>query len=129
MAIKAKDFFKYIDDFMGYRHNVYEISTQTAKSNRVDLSLFQNFIESLNQKTIDGPAVIDFQYYLKTQRNNCGASINRKIYTLRSYSNFLKLYELSGADALPFYNVLKIRGGYRKPVSYTHLTLPTTPYV
>jgi site-specific recombinase XerD len=114
MAIKAQDFFKYIDDFMGYRHNVYEISTQTAKSNRVDLSLFQNFIESLNQKTIDGPAVIDFQYYLKTQRNNCGASINRKIYTLRSYSNFLKLYELSGADALPFYNVLKIRGGYRK---------------
>ena len=26
----------------------------------------------------------------------------------------MKLYELSGADALPFYNVLKIRSGYRQ---------------
>jgi len=67
-----------------------------------------------NQKTICGPAVIDFQYYLKNQRHNCGASINRKIFTLRSYSNFLKLYDLSGSDALPFYDVLKIRSGYRK---------------
>ncbi len=113
MAIMAPDFFKYIDEFMGYRQNIQEISPQTVKSNRVDLNLFKNFIESQNQKTICGPAVIDFQYYLKSQRHNCGASINRKIFTLRSYSNFLKLYELSGADALPFYNVLKIRSGYR----------------
>jgi site-specific recombinase XerD len=113
MAIMAQDFFKYIDEFMGYRQNIYEISPQTVKSNRVDLGLFKNFIESQNQKTICGPAVIDFQYYLKNQRHNCGASINRKIFTLRSYSNFLKLYDLSGADALPFYDVLKIRSGYR----------------
>ncbi len=113
MAIMAQDFFNYIDEFMGYRQNIYEISPQTVKSNRVDLGLFKNFIESQNQKTISGPAVIDFQYYLKSQRHNCGASINRKIFTLRSYSNFLKLNELGGADALPFYDVLKIRSGYR----------------
>jgi site-specific recombinase XerD len=113
MAIITQDFFKYIDEFFSYRQNIYEISPQTVKSNRVDLNLFKNFIESQNQKTICGPAVIDFQYYLKNQRRNCGASINRKIFTLRSYSNFLKLYELSGAEALPFYDVLKIRPGYR----------------
>lgn len=110
----AQDFFNYIDEFMSYRQNIYEISPQTVKSNRVDLGLFKNFIDSQNQKTICGPAVIDFQYYLKNQRHNCGASINRKIFTLRSYSNFLKLYDLSGSDALPFYDVLKIRSGYRK---------------
>lgn len=114
MAIMAQDFFNYIDEFMSYRQNIYEISPQTVKSNRVDLGLFKNFIDSKNQKTICGPAVIDFQYYLKNQRHNCGASINRKIFTLRSYSNFLKLYDLSGSDALPFYDVLKIRSGYRK---------------
>jgi len=114
MAIMAQDFFNYIDEFMSYRQNIYEISPQTVKSNRVDLGLFKNFIDSQNQKTICGPAVIDFQYYLKNQRHNCGASINRKIFTLRSYSNFLKLYDLSGSDALPFYDVLKIRSGYRK---------------
>jgi len=114
MAVATQDFFKYINDFFAYRHNIYEVSRQTVKSNRVDLNLFKNFIESQNQKTICGPAVIDFQYYLKYQRHNCGASINRKIFTLRSYSNFLKLYDPPSADSLPFYDVLKVRSGYRK---------------
>ena len=96
-----------------YRQDIYEISKQTVKSNRVDLNLFKNFIGSQNQQTIDGPAVIDFQYYLKNQRQNCGASINRKLFTLRSFGNFLKLYDLPCADTLPFYDVLQIRSGYR----------------
>ena len=64
--------------------------------------------------------MIDFQYHLKNQRKNCGTSINRKIFTLRSYGNFLKLYDVPRADALPFYDVLKIRQGYRcRPHSLT----------
>ena len=114
MAVATQDFFNYINEFFSYRHNIYEISPQTVKSNRVDLNLFKNFIESQNQKTICGPAVIDFQYYLKYQRHNCGASINRKIFTLRSYGNFVKLYDPANANSLPFYDVLKIRSGYRK---------------
>jgi site-specific recombinase XerD len=114
MAIASDNFFSHIDDFFNYRNDIYEISPQTLKSNRVDLDLFKNFISSQNLQTIDGPAVIDFQYYLKKQRQNCGASINRKLFTLRSYGNFLKLYDLPCADALPFYDVLKIRQGYRK---------------
>ena len=114
MAVIADDFFQYVDDFFDYRQQIYEVSPQTVKTNRVDLNLFQKFVRSQSQNIIDGPAVIDFQYYLKNQRQNCGASINRKIFTLRSYGNFLKLYDLSCADALPFYDVLKIRQGYRK---------------
>ena len=114
MAVIADDFFRYVDDFLKYRQQIYEVSPQTVKSNRVDLGLFKNFIRSLNKKTISGPVVIDFQYYLKKQRQNCGASINRKIFTLRSYGHFLKLYDVACADALPFYDVLKIRQGYRK---------------
>ncbi len=114
MAVVSDNFFSHIDDFFNYRNDIYEISPQTLKSNRVDLDLFKNFICSQNLKTIDGPAVIDFQYYLKKQRQNCGASINRKLFTLRSYGNFLKLYDMPCADALPFYDVLKIRQGYRK---------------
>jgi len=114
MAVTADTFFKYIDEFLNYRQDIYEVSRQTVKSNRVDLNLFKNFIGSRNAKTISGPAVIDFQYYLKNQRHNCGASINRKLFTLRSYGNFLKLYDLTCAEALPFYDVLKIRSGYRK---------------
>jgi len=113
MAVTSDDFFMHIDDFFHYRQDIYEISPQTVKSNRVDLDLFKNFICSQNLRTIDGSAVIDFQYYLKNQRQNCGASINRKIFTLRSYGNFFKLYDLPCADTLPFYDVLKIRSGYR----------------
>lgn len=114
MAVIAENFFQHFDDFFNYRRDIYEISPQTVKSNRVDLDLFKNFICSQDLKSIAGPAVIDFQYYLKKQRQNCGASINRKIFTLRSYGNFLKLYDVPCADALPFYDVLKIRQGYRK---------------
>ena len=55
---------------------------------------------------------MDFQYYLKQERNNCGGSINRKIFTLRSYGNFLKLQD-DTLPPLPFYDVLKSRQGYR----------------
>lgn len=114
MTIPATMFFEHQDAFFSYRRDIYEISSQTDKSNRVDLTLFENFIRSRNQQSIDGPAVIDFQYHLKKKRKNCGTSINRKIFTLRSYANFLKLYDVPCAQTLPFYNVLKIRQGYRK---------------
>jgi site-specific recombinase XerD len=114
MAVTADDFFSHIDDFLLYRHDIYEASPQTLKSNRVDLNLFKNFMDSSDQNTIRGPAMINFQYYLKNQRKNCGASINRKIFTLRSYGNFIKLHDAACAHDLPFYDVLKIRQGYRK---------------
>ena len=117
MAVAPDSFFGHVDDFFNYRQNIYDISPQTVKSNRVDLDLFEGFVRSQDLKSIDGPTMIDFQYYLKKQCQNCGASINRKIFTLRCYGNFLKLYDLPCADALPFYNVLKIRQGYRKKPS------------
>jgi site-specific recombinase XerD len=113
MSMPANMFFQHIDAFFEYRRNIYEISDQTLKSNRIDLALFENFIRSQKQPIIDGPAVIDFQYHLKEQRKNCGGSINRKLFTLRSYANFFKLRDAKNAATLPFYDVLKIRQGYR----------------
>ncbi len=113
MAVAAEDFFAHIDKFMDYRKVVYETSGQTLKSNRTDLKLFREFIENQSYPTIDGPAVMDFQYYLKKDRGNTGGSINRKIFTLRSYSHFLILQDVKDAHDLPFYDVLKVRQGYR----------------
>ena len=85
------------------------------------LRLFENFIDNKHHKIIDGPAVIDFQYYLKKDRNNSGRSINRKIFTLRSYGHFIKLQEVPYSEDLPFYDILKIRQGYRnRPDALTH---------
>ncbi len=113
MVLRAELFFKHIDAFFNYRKDIYQVSDQTIKSNRVDLNLFRSFIKDSRYQNISGPATIQFQYYLKVERDNCGGSINRKIFTLRSYSHFLNLMDEPEADTLPFYDVLKIRQGYR----------------
>jgi site-specific recombinase XerD len=113
MAVDKHRFFEHIEAFFDYRKDIYQVSEQTIKSNRVDLSLFKSFVQSSRYKSISGPAVMQFQYHLKKQRNNCGASINRKIFTLRCYGHFLSQMDVAGAHRLPFYDVLKIRQGYR----------------
>jgi integrase/recombinase XerD len=121
VALAAKEFFEHVDSFMDYRKTVYEVSNQTIKSNMVDLRLFKGFIKRNKHETITGAIVMDFQYYLKKERRNSGRSINRKIFTLRSYGHFIKLQEVPYSEDLPFYDVLKIRQGYRnRPDALTH---------
>lgn len=124
MSVATAQFFGHIDAFVNYRKTIYEASDQTIRSNRIDLGLFEEFVKQRKAKAIDGQTVMSFQYYLKKQRKNAGASINRKIFTLRSYGHFLKLQEVEEAEKLPFYDVLKVRGGYRqKPDALTHRQL------
>ena len=113
MGVEAATFFDYMDPFLNYRKDIYGATDQTLKSNRIDLTLFQRFIRDEQYKIIDGPATMAFQYHLKNHRGNCGGSINRKTFTLKSYSHFLRLMDVPQADNLPFYDVLKIRQGYR----------------
>ena len=58
--------------------------------------------------------------------------LDRALYE-RLVTHFRNAVQNSSAEESPFPHVL-IKGVfpdevYRKPVSYTHLTLPTTPYV
>ena len=112
-AVDKKHFFNYVEKFMEYRKDVYEASDQTIKSNRIDIQLFKDFLDMKDYQYIDGHAVMDFQYYLKQQRLNCGSSMNRKLFTLRSYSRYLTLEQIPNVNTLPFYDVLKCRQGYR----------------
>lgn len=113
MGVNSEIFFDYIEPYMEYRKIVYETSDQTLKSNMTDLNLFKQFIVSNKFDVIDGPAAIDFQFYLKEDRENCGASINRKLFTLRNYSTFLRSNNVENAHELPFHDIMKIKGGYR----------------
>ncbi|MBN1350916.1 site-specific integrase, partial [candidate division KSB1 bacterium] len=56
----------------------------------IDLKLFKDFLDMKNYQLINGKAVMDFQYHLKQQRLNSGASMNRKLFTLRAYAQYLK---------------------------------------
>ena len=112
-AVTKGLFFRYIEPFMNYRTTVYDISDQTIKSNRIDIKLFKDFMDMKDYHVINGKTVMDFQYYLKQQRLNCGASMNRKIFTLKAYTQYLMLEQVPLVDTLPFRNVLKCRQGYR----------------
>ena len=111
-AVTKEHFFNHVQNFRDYRKTIYEASDQTIKSNAIDIELFRDFLDMKAYHYIDGKAVMDFQYYLKQQRLNSGASMNRKLFTLRSYSKFLKLEQVPYVDTLPFYDVLKCRQGY-----------------
>jgi site-specific recombinase XerD len=105
-------FLSHIDSFIDYRQTVYEVSDQTTKSNIIDLNLFKNYLKKQKYKSITGKAVMGFQVYLKKKRLNTGKSINRKLFSLRSYGTYLKTLELDGSEKLPFKDILKIRVGY-----------------
>ena len=102
MAVAIQDFFGHIETFFDYRKSIYEVSDQTIRTNRIDLQLFKDFVDKENYSVIDGPTIMDFQYYLKEKRHNAGGSINRKIFTLRRYAQHLRLVEVEEADTLPF---------------------------
>jgi site-specific recombinase XerD len=111
-AVSKEHFFNHVEDFMDYRKTIYEASEQTRKSNHIDIRLFKGFLEMKDYHYVDGKAVMNFQYYLKQQRLNSAASMNRKLFTLRSYSKYLKLEQVPYVETLPFYDVLKCRQGY-----------------
>lgn len=113
MPVTTTVFFEHTEAFIDYRKTIHEISDETIRTNRIDFQLFKDFIKERNIQTIEGPTIIDFQYHLKKARKNSGPSINRKIFTLRSYAKFLRLEDVDEADKLPFHDVLKIRGGYQ----------------
>ncbi len=112
MSVTAGEFFAHTDAYIDYRRVVYETSPQTEKSNRTELYLFQNFVSDNNFETITGKVVMDFQYHLREDRKNVGNSLNRKIFTLRTYEKFLQMQNVPDANTLPFRDVLKVRGGY-----------------
>jgi len=111
-AVSKEHFFNHVQGFMDYRKIIYDASDQTIKSNHIDLRLFKDFVDMNDYNFIDGKSVMDFQYYLKQQRLNSGASMNRKLFTLRSYAKYLKLENIPFVNTLPFYDVLKCRQGY-----------------
>jgi site-specific recombinase XerD len=105
-------FFSHVDSFIDYRQTVYEVSDQTTRSNIIDLTLFKRYLKKHKYKAITGEAVMGFQIYLKKKRSNAGSSINRKLFSLRSYGTYLNTLELDGTEKLPFKDILKIRSGY-----------------
>jgi site-specific recombinase XerD len=111
-SVSSESFFAHVDSFVDYRKTVYESSDETIRSNLADIRLFEQFMSDTHYASITGEAVMKYQMYLKLDRLNAGSSINRKLFSLRSYGHYLRVAEVEGAGMLPFSDVLKIRTGY-----------------
>ena len=109
MPLSIKEFSDHIDSFLDYRSRIGYTTSETTRSDRIDLNLFVCFLKDNNIEYIKGKTVIAFQDYLVNERKNCPASVNRKIFTLRAYQNFLELNDTASSHTLPFKKVLKIR--------------------
>ena len=109
MAFKMTELKVHLQSFLDYRKNLGYARPATARSNTIDLKLFVDFMDEQAYDSVSGKAIIAFQNHLAHKRNNTPASINRKIFTLRSFQNYLELIGLENADQLPFKKVLKIR--------------------
>jgi len=109
MPFSRKEFSQNIESFLEYRRRIGYTTSETVRSDRIDLKLFERFMIDNNIKYVSGKTVISFQDYLVNERGNCPASVNRKIFTLRAYQKFLELNEVGNACNLPFKKVLKIR--------------------
>ncbi len=109
MVFKMPDLKKNIASFLEYRSAVGYTCDATSHTNAIDLKLFTDFMDSADKHTIGGGDVIAFQQYLAGIRKNAAASVNRKIFTLRSFQNYLELKGEDKAQDLPFKKVLKIR--------------------
>jgi site-specific recombinase XerD len=111
-SVSSEVFFTHVDSFIEYRKTVYESSDETIRSNLADIRLFKRFMTNTRYATITGESVMKYQMYLKCDRLNAGNSINRKMFSLKSYGHYLRTLDVEGSQQLPFKDILKIRTGY-----------------
>jgi len=109
MSLTLTQLNEHIEPFLEYRSQAGYTRPSTSRSDAIDLRLYTNFMHNNNYDTISGSSLIGFQQYLSGVRHNAPASVNRKIFTLRSFQSYLDLKGVENADALPFKKVLKIR--------------------
>ena len=109
MALTLTQLKENIAPFLEYRNQVGYTRPSTSRSDAVDLRLYTTFMEEGNLEEVSGKSVIAFQQHLGQVRNNAPVSINRKIFTLRAFQNYLELNGVGYAEKLPFKKVLKIR--------------------
>ena len=82
----------------------------------IDLRLCAQFLEERRLAVLDGPALLRFISWLRTERGNCPAAANRKISSVKTYMRFLRFMQVHGAEAVPVRELPRINVPWRGPV-------------
>ena len=80
-----------------------------------DLNILLSYFKDNKITHIDGCALLDFCAYIREERQNCAATMNRKISSIKSYLKYLSFMDIPGADSIKVDNWSRARGSYRGP--------------
>jgi len=114
--VTVKDFKCLIASWCELR-KVMQHQPSSIEASRKDLAVFIHYCTIKKIRRITGLVLVNFYTYLRTKRNNCSGSINRKRSTLRCYFNHLRLHQVNGAAAFPIEHLPRARQPYSGPVT------------
>ena len=86
-----------IQEFLEYTQMVRGCRPKTAEAYAIDLKVFKAYCTD-HSPNVDNPSkaklVVDYIRYLRVERNNSSAAVQRKLATLSAYIDFLILMEI-----------------------------------
>ncbi|UNC93574.1 tyrosine-type recombinase/integrase [Candidatus Contubernalis alkaliaceticus] len=106
-------------DFLDYLELEKGVSPGTAYEYSLDLNLFAAFLEQHNLPLEVGEITLQhlrkFLVYLKRERNNSAATINRKLSTLKSFFSFLQYEGIYGVKNNPALQISVMKSSKKLP--------------
>lgn len=86
-----------IQEFLEYTQMVRGCRPKTSEAYAIDLKVFKAYC-TVHSPNVDNPSkaklVVDYIRYLRVERNNSSAAVQRKLATLSAYIDFLILMEI-----------------------------------
>lgn len=116
MGLRATDFAEHIDAFGRWQSELANHRQSGVRAALLDLRLCARFLTERRLAILNGPALLAFIAWLRTDRHNCPAAVNRKISSVKTYLRFLRFMQVGGAARVPVRELPRIRVPWRGPV-------------
>lgn len=113
--LSLNNFSRHIEDYCQFRLFMHHQPSSVNAACK-DLRACIRFLEEKNYRGIDGPRIVEYIQWLSHDRKNCSGTINRKISSLKTYFNHLRLRKAPGAADIPIEYLQRARDAYKGPI-------------
>jgi len=115
-CLSAEDFSSRIDEFCRGQVIIWNHRESGVAATALDLRLCARFLGERGLSALNGPALLEFITWLRVDRNNSPASVNRKISSVKTYVRYLRFTQVEGAGAVPTRELPRINVPWQGPV-------------
>ncbi|OGV65752.1 MAG: hypothetical protein A3K19_25755 [Lentisphaerae bacterium RIFOXYB12_FULL_65_16] len=109
-------FAEHIEAFGRWQVEVANHRRSGVQAALLDLRLCGRFMHEHGLDALDGPALLEFIAWLRTERHNSPAAANRKISSVKTYLRFLRFMQVDGAAQVPARELPRINVPYSGPI-------------